>query len=163
MGDRQGNVLGPGRLEGELHVRVGDPGRVAVGQVGLDRDLCPHLLADRDHHRRVVGLGVEDRPDRVAESRSGVEVDQRGPAGHLGVAVGHPDRGRLLQGEHVLEVFGEVLEHRQLGRARVTEDRGHPVFAEQVEGRFPHRRHGATIWHRPGPGTAGVGSVGQGL
>ena len=42
-----------------------------------------------------------------------VEVhDRRAPAG-LRVPVGHPDRDRLLEPEHVAKVVGEVGEHRQ--------------------------------------------------
>ena len=141
MGERQRHVLGPRRLVGPLDQRVRHPGRVAVGQVGLQGDLRPRLLAGGDQQRRVVGLGVEDRPHRVADPGRGVQVDDGGLARGLGVAVGHPDHDRLLQAEHVAEVRGEVGEHRQLGRARVAEHRRHPVGAEEVEGRVADRGH----------------------
>ena len=45
-------------------------------------------------------------------------------------AVRHSHHHELLQPEHVPEVLRVVLEHRQLGGARIAEDRGHPVGAE---------------------------------
>ena len=116
-----------------------------------DRD----LLAGRDHQRRVVGLGVEDRPHRVADAGRRVQVDERRSAARLGVAVGHADDDRLLQPEHVAEVVGEVVQHRQLGRARVAEHRRHPVRAEQLERGFADRGHGGDSmrYSKPGLGT----------
>ena len=146
VGNRQRHVFGAGRFVGVLDEGVPDADRVAVGQVRLHRDLGANLLADRDHHRRVVGLRVEERADRVAEARSGVEVDQGRLSGDLGVTVGHAHHGRLLQAQHVLEVIGVIGQHRQLGRARVTEDRGHPQLAEKVEGRFANGRHGRSLY-----------------
>ena len=107
MGEGQRHVLGARRLVGPLDQRVRHPGRVAVGQVGLQGDLGARLLAGGDQQRRVVGLGVEDRPHRVADPGRGVEVDDGGPAGGLGEAVGHPDHDRLLEAEHVAEVRRE--------------------------------------------------------
>ena len=54
----------------------------------------------------------------------------------LRVAVGHRDRRRLLQRQHVAEVGGRVLEEAQLGRARVAEDRRHAERAQQRVGRL---------------------------
>ncbi len=141
VGEGERHVLGARRLVGPLDQRVRHPDRVAVGQVGLQGDLRPRLLAGRDQQRRVVGLGVEDRPHRVADPGRGVEVGHRGAARGLGVAVGHPDHDRLLQAEHVAEVGGEVGQHRQLGRAGVAEHRRHPVGAEEVEAGLADRRH----------------------
>ena len=153
MGEGQRHVLGPRRLVGPLDQRVRHPRRVAVGQVGLQGDLRPRLLAGGDQQRRVVGLGVEDRPHRVADARRGMEVDDGGLAGGLGEAVGHPDHDRLLQTEHVAEVRRVVGEHRQLGRAGVAEHRRHPVGAEEVERRVADRRH---RWNPiPSPPTPG--------
>ena len=56
-----GTSCGARRLVAPLHVGLRADGRVAVGEVGLDRDLRPDLLAGGDHQRRLVGLGVEDR------------------------------------------------------------------------------------------------------
>ena len=130
-----------GRLVGPLDQRVRHADRVAVGQVRLQGDLRARLLAGGDQQRRVVGLGVEDRPHRVADAGRGVQVGDRGPAGGLGEAVGHADHDRLLQAEHVAEVGGEVGEHRQLGRAGVAEHRRHPLGAEEVEARLADGRH----------------------
>ncbi len=142
-GPRQGagDVLGPRRLVAPLDVRLRADDRVTVGQVGLDRDLRPDLLAGRDHQRRLVGLGVEDAADRVADAWGGVQVDVRRAAGGLGEAVGHPDDDQLLQAQDVGEILREVGQHRQLGRTRVAEDRRHPVGAEQLECGVTHARH----------------------
>ena len=73
--DRGGHVLGARRLEAPLDERVRHARGVAVGQVGLHRDLGADLLAGGDEQRRVVGLRVEDRAHRVADAGRGVEVD----------------------------------------------------------------------------------------
>ncbi len=142
-GERERHVLGARGLEAPLHQRMRHPRGVAVGEVGLQRHQRAHLLAGGDHQRRVVGLGVEDRAHRVADAGRGVEVDQRRAAARLRVAVGHADDDRLLEAEDVGEVAGEVLEHRQLGRARVAEHGRHPVLAEELEGGVADAGHGA--------------------
>ena len=73
----------------------------------------------------------------------------RGPLNLLtdikGVAVGHAhDRG-FLQAQHVLEVIGVIRQHRQLGRARIAEDRGHSQLAEEIESDFANGRHGGSL------------------
>jgi len=141
VGERQRHVLGAGRLVAPLDQRVRHPGRVAVGEVRLQGDLGARLLARGDQQRRVVGLRVEDRPHRVADAGRGVEVGDRGAAGGLGVAVGHPDHDRLVQAEHETEIAGEVGEHRQLGGARIAEDSRHPLGTEEVEAGVTHGRH----------------------
>ena len=129
-----GDVLGPRRLVAPLDERMRHPGRVAVGEVRLQRDQRADLVAGGDHERRVIRLGVEDRAHRVADAGRRVQVDQRRAAARLRVAVGHADDHRLLEPEDIREVVGIVLQHRQLGRAGVAEHRRHPVGAEDVEG-----------------------------
>ena len=104
------------------------------------------LLAGRDEQRRLVGARVEDRADAVADAGRRVQVDVRDAPARLREPVRHAHRHRLLQAEHVAEVIGERTEHRQLGRARVAEDRRHPARAEQLERRFADRRHGVPLW-----------------
>ncbi len=99
------------------------------------------LLPGGYEQRRLVGPRVEDRADAVAEPRRGVQVDVRDFAACLSETIRHANGDRLLQAEHVAEVLGERAEHRQLGRAGVAEDRGHPVSAEQFEGRFADCGH----------------------
>jgi hypothetical protein len=154
------HVLGAGGLEGPLDQRVGHADRVAVGEVRLQRDLGPRLLAGGDQHRRVVGLGVEDRAHRVADPRGGVQVGDRGPARGLRVAVGHADDHRLLEPEDVAEVRGEVGEHRQLGRPGVAEHRRHPPGAEEVEAGLPDSRHLRTLSSRVQAGRDGADTGG---
>ena len=141
--DRTRDVLGARRFVAPLDVRPRCDGRVAVGQVRLDRDMGAHLLAGGDHERRLVRLGVEDAADGVPDARRRVQVDVGGMTAGLRESVRHPDDDEFLEAEHVGEVLGEVGEHRQLGRARVAEDRGHPVGTEQLEGRFTDGRHQA--------------------
>ena len=126
-GDRPRDVLGPRRLVGPLHVWLGSHDGVAVGQVGLDRDLRADLLAGRDHERRFVGLGVEDPADGVSHPGGGVEVDVCGPPARLGKPIRHPHHGQLLKRQDVGEVLREVGQHRQLGGTGVAEHRRHAV------------------------------------
>ena len=140
-GDRARDVLGARGLVAPFHIGLGADGGIAVGEVGLDGDLGPDLLAGGDHQRRLVGLGVEDPADGVAHARGGVEVDVRGAAAGLREPVGHTHHHQFLEAEHVGEIVGEVGEHRQLGRAWVAEDRRHAVGPEQVERRFTNACH----------------------
>ena len=140
--DRVGHVGRPQRLVAPLHVGLGNLDRVAIGEVGLQPDELARLLAGRHQQRRLVGLRVEDRADAVADAGGRVKVDVRDVAAGLRVTVGHADRDRLLQAEHVAEVGRERAQHRQLGRSRVAEDRRHPALAEEVEGRVADGRHG---------------------
>jgi len=60
----------------------------------------------------------------IAGAGRGVQVDDRGAARRLGVAVGDPDGYALVQGEDVAEVRREVLQGGQLVRAGIAEDSG---------------------------------------
>ena len=122
-----------------------DPRGVAIGEVGLHRDVRAHLLARGDEERRVIRLGVEDGAHRVADSGSRVEVHVSGAARGLREAVGHADHDRFLESQYVREVAREIAQHRELSRSGIAEDRGHPVGPEQVESRLADRRHGARI------------------
>ncbi len=140
-GDRLGDVLGAGRFVGPLDVRLGAEHRFAVGEVGLEGDLGSHLLAGGDQQRGLVGLGVEDPADRVPDPGGRVQVGVCGAAAGLGVAVGHSHHHQLLQAEDVGEVLRVLLQHRQLGGARVAEDARHAVGAQHLEGCLPDRAH----------------------
>ncbi len=140
-GQRMRDVLRAGRLVAPLHQRVGHPRGVAVGEVGLQRHQRAVLLARGHHQRRVVRLRVEDRPHPVAQPRRGVQVDECRASRRLGVPVGHPDRHRLLQAEHVAEVLRELGQHRQLRGAGVAEHRGHAPLAQQLVRRLSDRLH----------------------
>jgi hypothetical protein len=76
----------------------------------------------------------------MTETGGGVQIDQPGIAGRLGIAVRHAHRDDFLQGEHIAEIGGKIAEHRQFGRSGVAENRGRPEGAEQIKDRFPHRR-----------------------
>jgi hypothetical protein len=84
-----------------------------------------------------------------------VQVDVRRPAGSLRVPVRHPDGHGLLEPEDVAKVIGELGEHRQLGRARVAEDRRHPVLPEELEGDLADARHGPGAYVRDERGCDG--------
>jgi hypothetical protein len=124
-----------------LDIRLRTEHRVAIGEVRLHRDLRAHLLARGDQQRGLVRLGVEDAAHRVSDPRGGVQVDVRRAPARLREPVGHPHDNELLESEDVGEVIGEVLEHRQLGRPRIAEDRRHPVRAQQIEGGLANGRH----------------------
>ncbi len=128
--ERMRHVLRTWRLVAPLHQWVRHPGRVAVGEVRLEGHQRPGLLAGRHEQGRMVRLGVEDGAHPVSDPRCRMEVDVgRGPAG-LCEPVRHADGHCLLKAEHIAEVVGQLGKHRQLGRARVAEDRRHPALAE---------------------------------
>src|SRR5690606_8886059 len=71
----------------------------------------------------------------VAQPRRRVEVHEgRAPRG-LGVAVGHAHDGGFLEAEHVADVVdtGQSVDEGQLGAARVAEDMGDALGAQDVE------------------------------
>ena len=105
--ERVGNVLRARRLVAPLDVRLRHLDRVAVGEVRVHRHERARLLPGRDEQRRLVCLRVEQRADAVADARRGVEVDVGDGAARLRVAVGHADRDRLLEPEHVAEILRE--------------------------------------------------------
>ena len=146
--DRQGHILGARRLAAPLDVGPRELGRPLGEQEGLERQYRARLLSGDDQERRLVLGGGEHRPQGVTETGGRVQVDHGGVARRLGIAVGHPDRHHLLQGEHIAKIGREVAEHRQFGRARVTEDRRRPKGAEQVEDPIPHRPRPGTARHR---------------
>jgi hypothetical protein len=110
-------------------------------------------VAGRDHERGSVGGRVGEVADGIAEAGRGVDVDEGGPSGGLGVAVGHGDNSRLLQRQDVVEVLaarsGQRIEQGQLGRTRVAEDvpdtfrcqhRQQHVAAQHGRRRYPNDR-----------------------
>ena len=121
-------------LVGPLARRRGEVGERAREQrVGDEVALV--LLAGGHDERGAVGPGVGEVADGVAEPGRGVQVEERRPAGGLGVAVGHARRRRLLEGEHVVEVVdvGEGVDQRQLGRPGVAEDVADALGAQHLE------------------------------
>jgi hypothetical protein len=110
--DRGRHVLRARGLVAPLHVGLRQLRGLCGEQkrlVGQDR---ARLLPRGDHERRAVLERREDIAHRVADTGRGVQIDQRGIARRLRVAVGHADDDRFLQPEHVAKVVGEVAEHR---------------------------------------------------
>ena len=64
-----------------------------------------------------------------------MQVDQRGPSGGACVSFGHADDDLLVQTEDEAEVVAEPGEERQFVRARVAEDRRHPVGTKDLQTR----------------------------
>jgi len=77
----------------------------------------------------------------VPDPAGGVQADQLGPAGADRVPGRHPDRGRLLERQHVPEIGWPVAQHAQFGGARVTEPGRHAGLPADVEERLAHGRH----------------------
>jgi hypothetical protein len=121
-----------------LRDRCGETDQVA-GEERVVVLVTTILLAGGDHQRGAVRLRVGQVADRVAEPGRGVEVEEGGTPRRLRVAVGHRDRGGLLQRQHVLDVVdgGERVHERQLGRPGVAEDVTHALRAEHLEQRLP--------------------------
>ncbi|MNY31917.1 hypothetical protein D3C86_1661020 [compost metagenome] len=74
----------------------------------------------------------------MADACRGMQVDECRVVRGLRVAVRHAHDDRLLQPEHVAEVFRKVDEHRQFRRAGIAEHAGHAERAQQPENRVPH-------------------------
>ena len=70
-----------------------------------------------------------------------MQVHERRLPRTLGKPVGHPQGARLLERQDVPEVLGEVLQERQLRRARVAEDARHPKVPQKIEGDLAPRRY----------------------
>ena len=70
-----------------------------------------------------------------------MQVHERRLPRTLGKPVGHPQGARLLERQDVPEILGEVLQERQLRRARVAEDGRHPKVPQKVVRNLAHRRH----------------------
>ena len=119
---RDADVFGPldfvrplAELLGHLH-EVGREHRL------LDQ-LIRVLLPRRYHDGRPVPHRVKDVAEAVRHARSDVEVDQRGPARRLRIAVGRGDRRRFLEREDQLDagLVGQLVENGELGGPRVGE------------------------------------------
>ena len=69
------------------------------------------------------------RPAEVCRFRNA------GPAGGLGVAVGHAHRGGLLEAQHVVQVVGggEGVHQRQLGGTGVAEEVADAFGAQHLQ------------------------------
>ena len=132
-GDRARHVLGAGRHVPPDRILAGEPLERSPGQERLERDLAAVLLPDDDHERRAAVAGVGDRVDRVAQPGGRVQVDERGLAAGERVAGRHPHDRALVEAEHEPDVGRQVGQERDLGRARVAEDRRHPVAAHDLE------------------------------
>src|ERR687890_344380 len=103
--------------------------------------MTPVLLPRGDHERGLVVRGRDHGPHRVAKSWTRVQVYEGRPANAMGETLGHSERRRLLQAEHVAEVIRKVLEERQLRRSGVAENRRHFQAAQEIEGRLADPCH----------------------
>jgi hypothetical protein len=135
--DRTWDVLRAARQLTPHRVLAGQPFQRSPGQERLEGHLTSVLLADQDDQRGPAVAGIGDRIDRIAEAGGGVQVDERRLAVGQRVAAGHPDHRPLVQSEHEPQVGGEIGQERDLGGARVAEDRGQAVPAHHLEGGVP--------------------------
>ena len=123
--------------------------RQLVGAVGLHRPLgerCRHrhqvmpehrlsqaqttvLLPGRHQQRRVTLPGVVDRTEPIAQSGGDVKVDHSHRIGRERIGVGHGDRHRFVQAEHVVDVrvVVEAVDDGKLRGSRITEDVPDPL------------------------------------
>ena len=143
-------LVGRPHLVGPLADRAGEADQVAREQRVVDQ--VPLVLLPGGHHERgAVGPGVGEAADRVAEAGGGVQVHEgRTPSG-LRVAVGHADRSRLLERQHVVEVVRrrERVDQRELGAPRVAEDVGDALAcAGSRAGRHGRARRRTYIWRK---------------
>ena len=73
-------------------------------------------------------------PSALPTPGRGMQIDEAGVAGGLGVAVGHADNGGLLQAQHVVDIVGPVAQKRQFRRAGIAEHLADAERPQQVEG-----------------------------
>ena len=122
LADGEGDLVG---IHDELVVlgdRAGDADGVALLEaVGADHR--PAHLAGDGHHRHRVHVGVAQRRDQVGGRRPARDHGHPGPAGDVGVALGHV-AGALLVADQ--DVADRRIEDRVVGRqdaaARQAED-----------------------------------------
>ena len=137
--DRARHVLRAGRLVAPHRVLARQASQ-AARQERVEREVAAVLLADDHHQRRAVGAGGRDGGDRVAEPGRRVQQGERGRAAADRVAGRHRHHRALVETEHEGEVVRQAGQERDLGRARVGEDRGQLEAPQHLEGRIAHRR-----------------------
>ena len=108
------------------------------GEERLVRQVAPVLLANDHHQRRAIDPRRGQRGHRVAEPGRGVHEHEGGLAATDRVARCQAHHRPLVEREHEVEVVRHGAQERHLGRPRVGEDRGHPAFAHDLEGRVAH-------------------------
>jgi hypothetical protein len=96
------------------------------------------VLAGGEEHRCARLGRVVEHAHRVAEPGGDVHVHGREPAAGLRVCVGHGDRDRLLQREHVVDagLAREAVHERQLGSAGIAEHDRDAFLPEDLEKRL---------------------------
>jgi len=127
-------VLLPPGLPGPLGDRPRHRDDVSA-QERVTRQQRLELLADGHQQRNAAAGGVEDARERVGEPGLHMDVDRRRPAGGLGIAVGHPHGGGLVQREHVAHAFlaPEGVGQGELGGAGVAEEDRHALVGQGRE------------------------------
>ena len=101
---------------------------------GQDSEIEQGLAAGADADEGDADAAGDDAAQRVAHARACMHVDDHRLAEALGDTVGNADDTRLLQGHHVVEIFGEVLQKGLFRRAGVADDSRKAEFAKQIEG-----------------------------
>ena len=153
LAERGGHVLGAGGSW--LHLTNGWGTRMASRLVRLaciaitGRTCCPAVTTSG----ALSACALKIAPIALPRPGAVCRFTCVGRPDGLRVAVGHAHDHGLLEPEHVAEVAREVRQHRQLGGARVAEDRGHPVRPEEVEGRFADAGHGRASLSAPAVGS----------
>ena len=122
------------RFAGPFHRRRSERDEVA-GQPRFARQVPRVLLPRGDDQRRLARLAGDQRAHRVAEPAHRVEIDEADLARSERPAVGHGDRRRFLQAEHVGDVgrVDQRVHQRHFGRAGIAEDMGDALVAQDVD------------------------------
>ena len=131
---RLADVLAAPHLLRPFGHRLGEGDEIAR-EPRLGHQVAGVLLAGGDDERRLARLGGDQHAHGVAEAAHRVQVDEGGAARSQRPAVGHADRGRLLQAEDVADVrrVDERVHERHLGRAGIAEDVSDALVAQDVE------------------------------
>ncbi len=115
--DRRRDVFGARGFTAPLHEGLGKLSSLAREQKRLIRQDRASLLAGRHDERRLIAISGEKIAERVTHANRGMQIDERCVSVRLGKPIGHADGQRLLQGQHIAKVRGELAKHRQLGGA----------------------------------------------
>jgi hypothetical protein len=117
-----------------FHRRAGDLHEIAEQQRVGDR--MPGILLAGGHHQRgLADAGIEQVAHAVAKPAGGVQVEEAGAPGGLGIAIRHRHRAGFLQSPDIADIRrgGQRVHQRELGGAGVAEDVFDPLAAQDFQ------------------------------
>ena len=98
-------------------------------------DVTQALTKLRDLSQPLGGIlgGTGARSVDIADAGGGMQIDEAGIAGGLGVAVGHADHGCFLKSQHVVDIVRPVAQERQFRRTGIAEHLSDSERPQQIK------------------------------